>query len=127
MHKNRFTLLPAFTSQTIAQALLETRARGLDVRVVVDKKLSAGRYSVAGFLMQNGVPVRVNSAYLLQHQKIIVVDGHDLETGSYNFTNNARDRNSENVLIIRNLTDLAGRYEANWEKMWEESADFWLR
>lgn len=111
----------AFTSRPIAQALLDARARGLDVRVVVDKSQAAGKYSAATFLANHTVFVRVDGEYQLQHQKVVIVDGVSVETGSYNFTASARDRNSENVIIIRNAPDLAARYEANWEKMWGES------
>jgi phosphatidylserine/phosphatidylglycerophosphate/cardiolipin synthase-like enzyme len=111
----------AFTSRPIAQALLDARARGLDVRVVVDKSQASGRYSAAAFLADHAVAVRVDGEYQLQHQKVVIVDGVSVETGSYNFTASARDRNFENVIIIRNAPDLAARYEENWEKMWGES------
>jgi len=111
----------SFTSKEIAQALLDAKARGVDVRVVVDKSQASGKYSAATFLAIHAVSVRVDGEYQLQHQKIVVVDGLSVETGSYNFTASARDKNSENVIIIRNVPDLAGRYEANWEKMWKES------
>jgi phosphatidylserine/phosphatidylglycerophosphate/cardiolipin synthase-like enzyme len=111
----------AFTSRPIAQALLDAGARGLDVRVVVDKGQAYGRYSAAPFLANQAVSVRVDGEYQLQHQKVVIVDGISVETGSYNFTASARDRNSENVIIIRNAPDLAARYEENWEKMWGES------
>lgn len=108
----------AFTSRPIAQALLDAKVQGLDVRVVVDKSQASGRYSVAPFLANHAVSVRVDGEYQLQHQKVVIVDGVSVETGSYNFTASARDRNSENVIIIRNASELAARYEANWEKMW---------
>jgi phosphatidylserine/phosphatidylglycerophosphate/cardiolipin synthase-like enzyme len=111
----------AFTSRPIAQALLDARTRGLDVRVVVDKSQASGRYSAATFLVNHAVSIRVDGEYQLQHQKVVIVDGVSVETGSYNFTASARDRNSENVIIIRNAPDLAARYEENWEKMWGES------
>lgn len=113
----------AFTSQPIAQALVAARARGVDVRVVLDKGQSASRHSVAGFLAQHGVPVRINGAYLLQHQKVVVVDAISVQTGSYNYTANARDRNAENLLVIRNLPELAEQYEVNWTKMWGEAKE----
>jgi phosphatidylserine/phosphatidylglycerophosphate/cardiolipin synthase-like enzyme len=111
----------SFTSKGIAQALLDAKARGLDVRVVVDKSQATGKYSAATFLAHHAVSVRVDGEYQLQHQKIMVVDGVSVETGSYNFTASARDRNSENVIIIRNAPELAARYEGNWAKMWRES------
>jgi phosphatidylserine/phosphatidylglycerophosphate/cardiolipin synthase-like enzyme len=111
----------SFTSKEIAQALLDAKARGVDVRVVVDRSQETGKYSAATFLANHAVSVRVDGEYQLQHQKIMVVDSASVETGSYNFTASARDRNSENVIIIRNAPELAGLYEVNWEKMWKES------
>lgn len=111
----------SFTSKEIALALLDAKARGLDVRVVVDQSQAPGKYSAATFLANHAVSVREDGEYQLQHQKIVIVDGISVETGSYNFTASARERNSENVLIIRNVPGLAARYEANWDKMWEES------
>ena len=111
----------AFTSKEIAQALLDARMRGLDVRVVVGKGQKASRYSVATFLAEHTVSVRIDDKYQLQHQNVVIVDGVSLETGSYNFMDGVRDRNSENVLIIRNVPELAAQFEANWEKMWSES------
>jgi phosphatidylserine/phosphatidylglycerophosphate/cardiolipin synthase-like enzyme len=111
----------SFTSKEIAQALLDAKARGVDVRVVLDRSQETAKYSAAMFLANHAVPVRVDGKYQLQHQKIVIVDGANIETGSYNFTASARDRNSENVIIIRNAPALAARYEANWVKMWEES------
>ena len=35
----------SFTSKEIAQALLDAKARGVDVRVVVDKSQASGKYS----------------------------------------------------------------------------------
>jgi len=67
------------------------------------------------------VPVRLDAKYAIQHQKVIIIDGESVETGSYNYTKGARDRNSENVLIVRADPALAKSYEANWEKLWGES------
>ena len=114
----------AFISRPIAQTLLDARVRGVDVRVVVDKSQASGRYSAAAFLANHAVSVRGDGEYQLQHQKVVIVDGVSVETGSYNFTASARDRNSENVIIIRNAPELAARYEVNWEKMWGESDEF---
>lgn len=111
----------SFTSKEIASALVQAARRGVDVRVVVDKSQLGERYTAATFLANQGVPVRVDSRYAIQHQKVIIVDDKSVETGSYNFTASARDRNSENVLIIREVPSLAAQYARNWLKMWEES------
>lgn len=113
----------SFTSKEIAQALLGAKRRGIDVRVVVDKSQRGERYTAVNFLANQGVPVRINSRYAIQHSKYIIVDGASVQTGSFNFTASARDRNSENVLILRAMPAIASQYEANWAGLWNESQD----
>lgn len=110
----------SFTSKSIAAALLAASKKGLDVRVVVDKS-NLSKYSAASFLANQGVPVRVDSVYAIQHQKVIIVDGKSVELGSYNYSQAARDKNSECVLILREVPQLAASFEKNWGKMWGES------
>jgi phosphatidylserine/phosphatidylglycerophosphate/cardiolipin synthase-like enzyme len=111
----------SFTSMPIAKALVKMHAQGLDVRVVMDKKAAQQKRSAAHFLAAQNIPVRLDAKYAIQHQKVIIVDGESVETGSYNFTKSARDKNSENVLIVRDDLNLAKTYEQNWEKLWNES------
>lgn len=111
----------SFTSKEIAHALMAAARRGVDVRVVADKSNNSQRYTAVTYLANQGIPVRIDSKYAIQHQKVTIVDGVAVQTGSYNYTASARDRNSENILILRNVPDLAGQYESNWRKMWEES------
>ncbi len=105
----------SFTSTPLAQALVEAKERGLDVQILMDKSRSKEKYSQVHFLAQNGIPVFIDSAAGLAHNKVIIFDGHSLLTGSFNFTNAANTRNAENVLMIQS-PDLARIYKSNWEK-----------
>ncbi|MFI5294341.1 MAG: phospholipase D family protein [Thermodesulfovibrionales bacterium] len=111
----------SFTSKEIAGALVQAARKGLDVRVVVDKSQLGEKYTAAIYLANQNVPVRVDSMYAIQHQKVITVDSRSVELGSFNFTASARDRNSECVLVVREVPELAARFEQNWAKMWQES------
>lgn len=46
---------------------------------------------------------------------VMVIDGHKVITGSFNFTKSAEERNAENLLIIEN-TELARLYQQEWDK-----------
>jgi phosphatidylserine/phosphatidylglycerophosphate/cardiolipin synthase-like enzyme len=110
-----------FTSKAIAQALLEARARGVQVRIVVDAKESRARASKAGFLASQGLSVRCNGHYSIHHNKFMVIDGHTVETGSFNYTEAAIERNAENVLVLRNVPDLSATYGKEWQRLWDEA------
>ena len=56
----------------------------------------------------------IDAKHAIAHNKIIVIDGQTVITGSFNFTTAAEEKNAENLLIIRS-PDLAAKYTANWQ------------
>lgn len=115
------------TSNDIGQALVAARKRGVDVRVVVDKDHNGRQKSpnsVVAFLAANDIPVRVDTAVKIQHNKFIVVDQKSVEQGSYNFTQAAEKDNAENIMISRDNPKLAALFTKAWQKLWAQSTDF---
>ena len=111
-----------FTSKPIAEALIQAHQRGVEVEAVLDKSNATARYTEATEVAASGIPVRVDYRYAIMHDKFIVVDGVTVETGSFNYSAGAEARNAENVLVLREEPEVAGRYEAEWERLWAESA-----
>lgn len=114
----------SFTSKKIAQALLSKHRQGIKVRIVMDQSQESDKYSSATFLANAGIPVRINSRYAIQHSKIMIIDEHTVETGSFNFSNAAATRNSENVLVIWNQPELAKQYTDYWLRLWNEASPY---
>lgn len=104
----------SFTSEPIAQALIEAHRRGVDVEVILDKSQLSERRSLVGLLARAKVPVRVDDAHAIAHNKIMVIDGHTVITGSFNFTQSAEARNAENLLVVRDDA-VAAKYRDNWQ------------
>lgn len=105
----------SFTSDAISDALVTAEKRGVDVKVVLDRSNLTGRFSDAPALARGHVPTLIDSAHAIAHNKVIVVDGETVLTGSFNFTNAAEAHNAENLLVLRSPY-LAAQYLANWEK-----------
>ncbi|MBL8446369.1 MAG: phospholipase D family protein [Zoogloeaceae bacterium] len=111
----------AFTSREIAEALVGAHRRGVDVAVLADAEMnrrpSGNRIPN---LLAAGIPVAFETRYNAAHNKVLLIDANTraavIVTGSYNFTWSARERNAENVLIVRGDRSLAARYLANWER-----------
>jgi len=104
----------SFTSAPIAKALVDAHKRGVDVQVILDKSQRTERYSSATFLANEGIPTSIDAAHKIAHNKIMIIDGNTLITGSFNFTKSAEEGNAENLLVINNAPELAQRYTANW-------------
>jgi phosphatidylserine/phosphatidylglycerophosphate/cardiolipin synthase-like enzyme len=102
-----------FTSAPIAQALVDAHRRGVNVRVILDKSQGAENYYVADLLRSAGIGTFIDTVQGIAHNKIMIIDGHIVITGSFNFTKTAETKNAENLLVIDDLL-LAGSYTENW-------------
>lgn len=110
----------AFQAPDIMQALVDAKQRGVEVRVVVDKKRNQNKTSrkAMDFLARHGVELRTNDHFHIHHDKTVIVDGETVETGSFNFAPSAETLNSENVVVIRNAPEVARQYLAHWQSRW---------
>ncbi|WP_254889026.1 phospholipase D-like domain-containing protein, partial [Salmonella enterica] len=81
----------------VMHALAKAKKRGVDVRIVVDDKGNTNRASQEAMKYINllDIPLRTVDAFPIHHDKVIIVDGNTVETGSYNFSRAAARKNSE--------------------------------
>jgi phosphatidylserine/phosphatidylglycerophosphate/cardiolipin synthase-like enzyme len=114
----------SFTSQPIAAALVEAHNRGVQVVIVLDKSQKSEQYSSADFVAHAGIPTLIDSAHQIAHNKIMLIDGQTIITGSFNFTSNAEQNNAENLLIIRGRPDLYQAYENNFRQHYGHSQQY---
>lgn len=112
-----------FTSRDIAEALEAAAHRGVRVRIVADRKASESRYSQIRVLRLAGIPVRLDGRYAIMHDKFMVIDSDAVETGSFNYTDAAVQRNAENALWEWGVRDKAALYAAEWQRLWDESVE----
>jgi len=112
-------LIYSFTLDSISDALIEAHNRGVDVKVVFEKQ-QITKYSEYQKLKAAGISVRNDTNPKLMHDKVMIVDGIIVITGSYNYSASAENYNNENMIII--LSDyIAGIYEKEFEKIWNQS------
>jgi phosphatidylserine/phosphatidylglycerophosphate/cardiolipin synthase-like enzyme len=104
----------SFTSRPIAQALLDAKRRGARVEVLLDRSNEHETYSELGELVKQGLTPHVDAQHAIAHNKVIVIDGRTVITGSFNFTHQAEADNAENLLIIKGHPELAAAYRADF-------------
>jgi phosphatidylserine/phosphatidylglycerophosphate/cardiolipin synthase-like enzyme len=118
-----------FTMPEIARAVSQAKARGLDVRVVLDASQSGEKYSGATYLRNAGVPVWINSRHAIMHHKFVVCDDDRVGFGSANFTKAAMAgrkadparSNAENFNLFVGVPALAKQYADEFERLTAES------
>ena len=113
----------SFTSVPIAKALVDAHKRAVQIQVILDKSQRSEKYSSADFVLHAGIPTFIDAKHAIAHNKIIVIDGATVITGSFNFTRNAEENNAENLLVIRS-PDLAKKYTANWQAHLKHSEQY---
>jgi phosphatidylserine/phosphatidylglycerophosphate/cardiolipin synthase-like enzyme len=114
----------SFTSTQISKALEDVHARGVAVRVIMDHNAAREAGSVPTALVEHSVPVWTDGQHPIAHNKVMVIDGAIVITGSFNFTRQAENSNAENLLVIRDHPKLAKAYAENFEEHLKHSEKY---
>jgi len=112
----------SFTSDPLADALIERFQAGVSVRGVFDedsyRSNTGGEYLR---LQRAQMNVRLDGNPNLMHNKVIVIDSETVVLGSYNFTRSADRNNDENVLVIHDPA-VAAAYLLEFESLYAQAA-----
>jgi Phosphatidylserine/phosphatidylglycerophosphate/cardiolipin synthases and related enzymes len=119
----------AFQAKDIAAALDNAQTRGVRVQVVVDKRRNRGGTSLAAMsdIARHGVALRIDDHYHIQHDKMMIIDGSTVETGSFNYAKSAEYDNSENVIVINDMPHVVSQYQDHFASRWAISKPFELK
>jgi phosphatidylserine/phosphatidylglycerophosphate/cardiolipin synthase-like enzyme len=112
-----------FTNATVIDALNEAQQRGIAVTVLLDKSVRKEPSQRALELVKHGVKAFIDDRVAIAHNKVMVIDGVTVITGSFNFTQSAQSRNAENLLVIRN-PQLASAYRENFKSRMAEATQW---
>jgi phosphatidylserine/phosphatidylglycerophosphate/cardiolipin synthase-like enzyme len=119
--KSIYFMAFSFTSDPIAEALIERAADGLPVAGVFEESQyhsnKGGEYDR---LDEAGLDVYLDGNERNMHHKVFIIDSEVVIMGSYNFSNSAEERNDENTLIIHS-PEVAAQYLAEFERVFEEA------
>jgi phosphatidylserine/phosphatidylglycerophosphate/cardiolipin synthase-like enzyme len=112
-----YFLAYSFTSDAIAEVILERAAAGVRVVGVLDENQAQGNQGgeYQRFL-ESGLEVRLDGNPKSMHHKVLIIDDRIVVTGSYNFSQNAETRNDENTLVI-DSPEMASLYKAEFERV----------
>lgn len=113
------------TSKPIADSLCSAAARGVAVTAVLDQKSNPHGLgnSKRDYLLNCGVYVRADARYPIMHDKFIVVDSAHVETGSFNYSFAAAERNAENAIVMWNNPLMAEQYQNEFERLFSEAKE----
>src|SRR5688572_29559370 len=111
-----------FDLTPVAEALIDAKQRGVDVRWVTDDEhgleadLEPGHGQFAR-LQEAGIEVRSDTRSALMHNKFWIFDGQIVWNGSTNVTENGIFKQDNNAIVIQS-PQLAAIYEREFNEMW---------
>lgn len=114
----------SFTQEDIAGALKDAHSRGVDVEIILDAGQTTAPYSAIDEVYGHGIDVLIDDDVAIAHNKVMIIDGRTVVTGSFNFSQSAQQRNAENLLVVHSY-GLAHMYENNyqWRRSYSEPYD----
>ena len=107
----------SITDPGIGVAIIAAYKRGADIRIISDRVQAKNRASLIDAFRAVGIPVALNRGYKIEHNKFAVFDNKTVLTGSYNWTTNASEYNSENCMFSNtNANEYNTRFNELWDK-----------
>jgi phosphatidylserine/phosphatidylglycerophosphate/cardiolipin synthase-like enzyme len=101
-------------SDPVAKALVSAQERGVNVQILLDKSPPDELYIANGIFVNVGISIKIDSAHAIGQNKVMIIDGETIITGSFNFTKAAEDKNAVNLLVIRDKAT-AKKYTKSWQ------------
>ena len=102
------------TSSSITEALVRAKERGVDVRLIADRRTPCERNSGINPLAHSGIPIWIDHGARIAHSKSMVIDNQVTLTGSMNWTGGAA-YNSENLNLVASKI-IAAAYAGHWHQ-----------
>lgn len=123
--KNLNVAIYSLTKEDIANAIMDAKKRGVDVKVITDKEESQSKSqkTILDKLKQDGIPIKINSHQGLMHLKLSIIDDKTACGASYNYTANATKENDENLIVMRD-SNIVGDYVNEFNSMWNNTTDY---
>lgn len=88
-----------FTSNEIAEALIQKHKQGIQVIIIADK--GQENNILIKKMKKHNINIYIDKMPGIAHNKILIIDKKIVFTGSFNFTNAAQYRNAENSILIK--------------------------
>lgn len=121
----------SINNKDIVKALKRAHDRGVKIRILTDKLQAGKRTSKVIELHDYGIKIRVNSKHKIEHNKFAIFDFNDVLTGSYNWTEPASTKNSENCLFFnrnkKTLREYHDRFNYLWQMNTRKSSEKWFK
>lgn len=123
-----YIYIPTFviTHKKLSQALINAKARNVDVKVILDATNANNKHSTHQLLREQGIEVKTENYAGKMHSKSVIIDDRYVIIGSMNLSKSGNSKNDENVLLIENPR-IAKYYKNFFLYVWNKIPEIWLK
>lgn len=100
-------------------ALISAQEHGKKVRVLTDGSQAEKSYSRVHELEKANISVIRTVKRNTMHDKFVVLDGEKAVSGSFNWTQAATFKNTENCILFDDNPETVNRYQSRFEELWQ--------
>jgi phosphatidylserine/phosphatidylglycerophosphate/cardiolipin synthase-like enzyme len=106
-----------FTLNEVSDAIIHAKETNpsLDVRIIWDSSNVNTTGSQYSKLSSAGIDIHIDHRSGIMHDKVAIIDGHIVITGSFNWSRAANEANRENLIVI-DSSMVASSYEQNFQQ-----------
>jgi phosphatidylserine/phosphatidylglycerophosphate/cardiolipin synthase-like enzyme len=116
-----YFLAYSFTSNQLGEIVRQKAEADVTIAGVMDdEQVRSNQGTEFDPFRQAGLNVRIDGIDGLMHHKVFIVDEKIVVMGSYNFSQNAEQRNDENILIIYDPV-IAEQFMFEFERVYEQA------
>lgn len=106
-----------YASIDIADAIIAAKNRGVKVTLLIDGKQPTANGNQLQYSKDHGIPVFLDKKHAISHNKVMIIDGTWVHTGSFNFSANAEKRNAENSVWCTSIRNqMANIYRKQFDE-----------
>jgi len=115
-------MIYSFTLDTVGDALIQAKGKGVDVKIAWDKTEVNVEGSEYQRLKNAGIDIRIDRepGISLLHDKVAIIDGRVIITGSFNWSTEANQHDRENLIVV-NSQAWGAAYEQDFQQIWNAS------
>lgn len=123
--KNLDIAIYSITKEDIANAILDAKKKGIDVKVITDSENSKSKTQkeILDKFKQSGIPIKINTPTGLTNLSFTIVDNAEALGGSYNYLESVANNNDEKLMVMKK-TDIVNKYSAGFNSMWNNTTDY---
>lgn len=103
--KEVLILARSFASTALAKAVLDAKLRGAKVEIVLDRHNEKDPMSDLHLFAEQGLAPYLDTQFPCCHDNLMLIDDRVLVTGSFDFTRQAEEENSDTLLIVTGYPD----------------------